>query len=77
MNRYKVTFYQCGVDGIEPENYRTKRQAQRAAVEFLQSFEHALCHGHRYSGSVYRHGYAAIVDRMNGTEALAVPVEPE
>ena len=70
-DRYKVTFYQCGVYGIEPEYYRTKAEANRAAVEFLQSFERALAHGHRYSGSVYRNGYAAIVDRMNATEALA------
>jgi len=69
--RYTVSFYQCAVDGIEPEDYATRKEANRAAVSFLQSFEHALAHGHRYAGSVYRNGYAAIVDRMNGTEALA------
>ena len=69
--RYKVTFYQCGVDGIDPENFRTKAKANRAASEFLRGFEGALAHGHRYEGSVYRDGYAAIRDRQGRTEALA------
>ena len=71
MNRYKVTFYQCAVTGIEPEYYRTRREANRAAVEFLQSFTGALAHGHRYEGSIYRNSIALIVDGMGGTEAAA------
>lgn len=68
--RYRVTFYQCGVYGLEPEYYRTKAEANRAAVEFLQSFRGALKAGHRYSGSIYRDGYARIVHGA-ATEALA------
>ena len=71
MKRYTVTFYQCAVDGIEPEHCDTRREANHAAVDFLQSFTGALAHGHRYAGSVYRNGYAAIVDGQNMTEALA------
>ena len=71
MSKYKVTFYQCAVTGIEPEHYATRREANRAAVEFLQSFTGALAHGHRYEGSVYRNCIASIVDRMGGTEAQA------
>lgn len=69
--KYKVTFYQCGVTGIEDERFCAKKTAQRNAVEFLQSFTGALKHGHKYSGSVYRDGYARIVDMMGATEALA------
>ena len=68
---YAVTFYQCAVTGIEPEYYATKREANRAAVDFLRSFTGALSHGHRYIGSVYRDRLAAIVDYCGGTEALA------
>jgi len=72
MKRYTVTFYQCGVIGIDSEKYATRREANRAAVGFLQSFTSCLSNGsHRYAGSVYRNGYAAIVDRQNRTEALA------
>ena len=71
MNRYTVTFYQCAVTGIEPEQYRTRREANRAAAGFLLEFESARQHGHRYTGSIYRDGYARLVDRMGGTEAAA------
>ncbi len=70
--KYKVTFYQSGVTGIEPETYSTKLAASKAAAEFLQSFgELSRRHGLRYTGSVYRDGYARIMDRQGGTEALA------
>jgi hypothetical protein len=69
--RYKVTFYQCGVEFINPELYRTKERANKAACDFLRQFDSAILAGHRYEGSVYRDGYAAIRDRMGGTEALA------
>ena len=71
MSRYKVTFYQCGVEGFDAETYTTRKKANRAAVEFLQSFTSALAHGHRYEGSIYRNSIALIVDRMGGTEAAA------
>ncbi len=69
--RYKVTFYQCGVEGFDPEFYLTKRKAERIAVEFLRSFTGALAHGHRYVGSIYRDGYAAIKDYSGASEASA------
>jgi hypothetical protein len=71
MSKYTVTFYQCGTMGIDSEDYNTRRQANGAAVEWLQSFTGALRNGHRYAGSVYRNGYAAIVDANNATEACA------
>ncbi len=71
MKRYRVTFYQCGVDGIEPEQCATRREANREAVDFLQSFTGALAHGHRYEGSIYRNSIASIVDLMGRTEAQA------
>lgn len=69
MNRYRVTFFQCGVQGIEPEHYRTKREAQRAAVDFLAAL--LPMPGHIRVASVYRDNYARIVDYMGATEAMA------
>ena len=69
--KYYVTFYQCGVEGFDAEYYPTLRIARKVAVEFLQGFTGALSNGHRYEGSVYRDGYAAIRDYFGGTEALA------
>ncbi len=65
--KYKVTFYQCGVEGFDAEHYDTKAEAQREAVGFLRAFLPMV--GHRYSGSIYRDGFARIVDRCNLTEA--------
>jgi hypothetical protein len=67
--RWRVTFYQCGVTGIEPEFYRTKAAAQQAAAEFLR--EMLPMPGHHRAGSIYRDGWARIVDGMGATEALA------
>ena len=66
---YLVTFYQCGVDGLDPEYYHTKREAIIAATGFLKAF--LPMPGHTYKGSVYHDGYARIVDHMGRTEALA------
>lgn len=66
---HRVTFYQCGVELIEPEDFTSEAKANREAVAFLRSFTGALEHGHRYKGSVYLEGSAAIVDRTGATEA--------
>ncbi len=67
--KYKVTFYQCGVEGFTPELYRTKRKAEREAADFLAGFRGMP--GHRRDGSIRRDGYARIVDYSGGTEAMA------
>ena len=67
--RYKVTFYQCGVEGFDPEFYRTKRKAEREAADFLKGFRGMP--GHRRQGSIRRDGYARYIDYSGGTEAMA------
>jgi len=69
MNKYRVVFYQCGVYGIDPEYYRSKKEACKAACEFLKYFEGLP--GHRRIESVYRDGCGRVVDYFGGTEALA------
>lgn len=69
MKRYEVTFYQCGCYGIEPEVYATKREANRAASEFIS--ELMPLSGHRRKGSPSRDGCAKLVDYMGGVEAMA------
>lgn len=69
MKRYKVTFYQCGVEGFDPEFYRTKRAAMLAACEFLACM--LPMPGHRRTGSMYRDNYARIQDYCGATEAMA------
>ncbi len=67
--KYRVTFYQCGVDGFGAEHYATKREARRAAVSFLTAL--LPMRGHRRIESVYRDGHARIVDYCGATEAMA------
>ena len=66
--RYKVTFYQCAAV-YEPESYRTKREAEKAAAEFLRGFTGMP--GHRRQGSIRRDGYARYIDGTGATEVLA------
>lgn len=65
---YTVTFYQCGVTGIEPESYSTLKQARAAVSSFLSEFKNYS--GLKRVGSIAR-GDAKIVDPMGLTEALA------
>ncbi len=67
--KYKVTFYQCGVEGFDPEFYATKREARKEAVGFLRAF--LPMNGHRYYGNMQRDNYAGIVDGSGGYEAFA------
>ena len=66
---YQVTFYQYGVQGFDPEDYRTLAQARKAASEFIQSFRHQP--ELRQQGSIYRENLAYILDPMDYTEACA------
>ena len=67
--KYTVSFYQCGVYGIEPESYSTIKEARKAACGFLREF--GPIPGHKRIESIYRDGYARIVDYSGGTEAMA------
>ena len=69
MSKYKVTFYQCGVYGIDPEYFATLHQARQAAAGFIGSM--LPMPGHKRVASVYRDNYARIVDYMGATEAMA------
>ena len=66
--RYKVTFYQCAA-AYEPEFFKTKREAQKEAANFLKGFQGMP--GHRRQGSIRRDGYARYIDGMGATEAMA------
>lgn len=69
MSKYKVTFYQCGVYGIDPEYYNNLASARQAACSFLAAM--LPMPGHKRVASVYRDRYARIVDYRGGTEAMA------
>lgn len=70
--RYKVTFYQAGVEGFDPEYYRTKAEAQRQAADFLRCFRGTYRgSGYRYSGSIRRDGFARWLHPVFGTDAMA------
>lgn len=64
--KYKVTFYQCAVI-YEPEQFRTKRKAEREAAAFLNGFRGMP--GYQRQGSIRREGSAAYVHPCFGTEA--------
>lgn len=68
-NRYKLTFYQCGVQGIPSEYFTSLRLAQLAGNEFIAGLLPMA--GHRREGSMYKYWNVFIRDYSGATEASA------
>ena len=68
-NKYKLSFYQCGVDQLPDEFYPTRVQAIREASDWLNTFRGMP--GHRRTGSLHRDGFARYVDGFGATECAA------